>query len=149
LIWRPTISLLNDRHSTVLFYFQIQEISIFCITHLVTYCMEENLSREANSFSASREITRILLNTKVHYRIHNSPPSFLIPNRFDPVHIPTSLFLKIHLNIILPSTPESSKWSLSLRFPHQDPAYTSPRPHTCYMPRPSHSSRFDHSNNSS
>jgi hypothetical protein len=25
----------------------------------------------------------------------------------------------------------SSKWSLSLRFPHQNPAYTTPLPHSC------------------
>jgi hypothetical protein len=33
--------------------------------------------------------------------------------------------------------PECSKWSLSLRFPHQNPFYTFPVPHTCYIRRPS------------
>jgi hypothetical protein len=36
------------------------------------------------------------------------------------------------------------KWSLSLRFFHQNPVSTSTLSHTCYMPRPSHSSRFGH-----
>jgi hypothetical protein len=53
-------------------------------------------------------------------------------------YTPTTHFLKIHLNIILLSSPGSFKWSLSLRFPHENPVYTSAHPHTCYMLRPSH-----------
>ena len=43
--------------------------------------------------------------------------------------------------------PGSPKWSLSIRFPHQNPVYASPLPHSRYMRRPSHSSRFYHPNN--
>ena len=59
----------------------------------------------------------------------------------------TSYFLKIHLNIILPSTPGSPRWSLSLRFPYQNPIYASSLPHICFIPRPSHSSWFYYPNN--
>ena len=49
--------------------------------------------------------------------------------------------------LILSSHPRLGlKWALSLRFSHQNPLRTSPRPHTCYTPRPSHSSWFDHPN---
>jgi len=52
--------------------------------------------------------------TRAHPPVH-------ILNQIDPFHIPTSHYLKIHLTIILPSTPGSPKWSRSFRFPHQTP----------------------------
>jgi hypothetical protein len=61
--------------------------------------------------------------------------------------LPTSHFLQIHFNIVFPSKPSSSKCSLSLRFPNQNPVYASPLPHTRYMPLPSHSSQFYHQYN--
>ena len=40
-------------------------------------------------------------------------------------HIPLP---EIHLNIIYPPTPGSPQWSLSLRFPYENPVYASPLP---------------------
>ena len=81
--------------------------------------MEHSSSWQANRFSASQEI---VLNPKVHYRIHKCLPPVPILSQFDPVHNPTSHFPKTHLNIILPSTPGPPKWSLSFTFPHKTPS---------------------------
>ena len=92
-------------------------LTYLLITYLLTYSMQQSPSWEANWFGASQEIPRILWNSKVHYRIHKCPPPVPILNQLDPVHTPTSHFLKIYLNIILPSAPGSPQWSLSSGFP--------------------------------
>ena len=79
--------------------------------------------------------------------MYKYPPPVPIPSQFDPVYTHNTHFLKIHLNIILRSTPESPKWSPSLKFSHQNPVYAFSLPHTRYMPRPSHSSQFYAPNN--
>ena len=79
--------------------------------------MEQSPSSEANRFSASQEISRILWNPKVHCCIHKCPPLVPVLSQLDSVHTRTSNFLKVHLNIIFPSTLGSSKYALSSGFP--------------------------------
>ena len=85
--------------------------------------MVQSPSWAANWFAASQEIPRISRNPKAHYRTHKRPPLVSILGQPNPVHIPTSHLLKIHPNIIHPSTPRSPQWSPSLRFPQQDPIH--------------------------
>ena len=108
----------------------------------LTHSMVHSPPWEANWFAASQEIPRISRNPKVHYRTYKRPPPVSILGQPNPVHIPTSHLLEIRPNIIHPSTPRSPQWSLSLRFPHQDPIHPPLLTHTRHMPSPSPNSPY-------
>ena len=63
--------------------------------------MQHRPSWQSNWFAASQEIPRTSRNPKVHYCTHKRPPTVSVLGQPNPVHIPTSHFLKIHNNIIL------------------------------------------------
>jgi hypothetical protein len=54
------------------------------------------------SSTSGQEIPRHLLNQKVDYRVHKSPPPVPILNHRNPVHTLTPYYSKIHINIIHP-----------------------------------------------
>ena len=137
-----TVTYEQDYVCLLILYLDLLKCSKVQTSSLLTYSMVQSPSWEANWFAASQEIPRILWNPKIHYRTHKRPPPVPILGQPNPVHIPTSHFPEIHPNIIHPSTPRSPHWSLSLRFPHQDPIHPSLLAQTRHMPSPSHSSRF-------
>jgi hypothetical protein len=98
--------------------------------------MAQSPSWEANPLSASQEIPRSV-EPKDSLPLSQMPATWAL-SQLDIVYASTSHFLKIHLNIILPSTPGSSKWSISFRFPHQNPVYASPLPYTYIVKKYSH-----------
>jgi hypothetical protein len=70
--------------------------------------MELSPSGEAASGAASQELSSIILNPKVYYRIHKSPPLVPILNQINPIHTITFYLSKIRFNIVHPPTSWSS-----------------------------------------
>ena len=92
--------------------------------------MQQSPSWEALMSSASQEFLRSLWYPNVHYHIQKLQPHLPILIQIIPVHSSASHFLETNFsfNIIFPSTHRSSKWSLSVRSPHQNPVRSSPVP---------------------
>jgi len=112
----------------VLFY-TVGRLLTYLISYLLTYLLHgaEFVLRSQPVLSKSRN-SPILWKPK----FEGSPPhsQFMPPvpilSQLEPYHTNKSHFLKIHINIILPSTHGSPKCSLFLRFPNQNPVYASP-----------------------
>ena len=109
--------------------------------------MEQSPSWAANRSSAIQGLPRILWNPTVHYRTHKFPPPLHNLSQLDPVHTPTSHFLKIHLILSSHLRLGLSSGLFHSGFPIKTVYTPLLYSHTCYMPHPTHSSRFDHPNN--
>ena len=149
--WRPVSSTgPNSGNLDSLLLSVFTYLLTYLFTYLLIYLLtpwSRVLLEKLIGFQLVKKFHPILWNPKVHYHIHKCPPPVPTLSQLNAVHNPTSYILKIHLNIILPSTSGSFNWPLTPRSPHQNPVNASPLPHRRYMPRPSHSSRFYHPNN--
>jgi hypothetical protein len=83
--------------------------------------MKPSPSWEAAICVSTQELPSNLWNSKVHYRVHNSPPMIPILSQIETVHTTASYLSKIHFNITHSPTSWSSYWSLSFWLSHQYP----------------------------
>jgi hypothetical protein len=95
-------------------------------------------SWEAASCAATQKFPSILLNPKVYYRVHKSPPP--APIQYIPHH-------SISLTSIYPLTYVLVVLVVSFLLAFPPISYThSSSPHTCYIPCTSYRPWFNHSN---
>ena len=126
----PSRVILNLKSSILLTYLLIYLLTPWC-TLLLEKLTGLQLVKKFPAFYG----TRMFITALTSVRHLSLPWASPIQSTY-----PHSHLLEIHPNIH-PSTPRSPQWSLSLRFPHQDPIRPPLLTHTRHMLSPSHSSR--------
>jgi hypothetical protein len=96
--------------------------------------MERSPSWEVANCAATQDLTSILCNTKVHYRIHKGLSLVPILSHINPIHTIPSYLSKIHFNIVhhLHLGLPSGLFPSGL-FPPISYMHSSSPPHSCYM----------------
>jgi hypothetical protein len=116
------------------------------LTYFLTYSMEQSPSWEDNRLAASQEIP-LIYETRSFIAAFTSARHLSL-SWASPVQSITPHPTAWRYILILFSTYVwVFQMVFSLWFSHQNPVRSSPLPHTCRMPRPSHSSLFYHPNN--
>ena len=98
-IWLPRGAGIDVNKNEIL-----QATSIISNNKPANYTVQR-VSRKSNSFSVSKGIYLILWNRYIQYSVDKSLTLVHVLSHTNTVHINLTLFLKIHFNIILPSTP--------------------------------------------
>ena len=108
----------------------------------ITQLAKQSRPWEASRSPINQDSPRILWNPNVHYRFHKSPVPVPLLSQISPVHVLQPISLKwviifSHLRLGLPNG-----FFLS-GIPNTTLYASLPAPHTCPVPRSSHSSCFD------
>jgi hypothetical protein len=80
--------------------FRDRDISLYLLTYLL---MELSPSWEVAKCAAIQELSSILWNPKVHYRVYKRPKLTPILSQINPVHIIPSYLTKIYFKYCLPT----------------------------------------------